>query len=65
MQEGDRMDRFKKVYQQGILDYLELELFENERIKMFSFDHTGESLTEEINYDSINKVVSKFYGRNI
>lgn len=59
------MDRFKKVYQQGILDYLELELFENERIKMFSFDHTGESLTEEINYDSINKVVSKFYGRNI
>lgn len=58
-------DGIQLEYENELGDYLELELFENERIKMFSFDHTGKSLTEEINYDSINKVVSKFYGRNI
>ena len=58
-------DSIQLEYENDLGDYLELELFENERIKMFSFDHTVKSLTEEINYDSINKVVSKFYGRNI
>ena len=58
-------DSIQLEYENDLGDYLELELFENERIKMFSFDHTGKSLTDEINYDSINKVVNKFYGRNI
>lgn len=58
-------DSIQLEYENDLGDYLELELFENERIKMFSFDHTGKSLTEEINYNSINEVVSKFYGRNI
>lgn len=58
-------DSIQFEYENESGDYLELELFENERVKMFSFDHKGKALTEEINFDSINKVVSKFYGRNI
>lgn len=55
-------DSIQLEYENDLGDYLELELFEDEQIKMFSFDHTGKSLTQEINFDSINKVVSKFYG---
>lgn len=55
-------DSIQLEYENDLGDYLELEIFEEDRIKMFSFDHTGKSLTKEINFDSINKVVSEFYG---
>lgn len=58
-------DSIQFEYENDQGDYLELEIFENERIKVFSVDHMGKSTTEEITYDNINKVVSKFYGRDI
>lgn len=58
-------DSIQFEYENNIGDYLEIEAFENGRIKMFSFTHDGTPTTEDIAIEDINEVVSEFYGRNI
>ncbi len=46
-------------------DYLELELFEDNTIKLFVLYANGENKTENISFDDINKVVDDFYGSRV
>lgn len=46
-------------------DYLEFEIFENGRLKMFSYKKDGCSETKDILSTSVNEVVYKFYGHVI
>lgn len=58
-------DSIQFEYENDDDDYLELEVFEDKRVKKFLFDHNGNSLTEYIAIDDISEVVSEFYGRNV
>lgn len=52
-------------YENDSEDYLEFELFESGRLKMFSYMKDGQSETKDIPESSVNEVVCKFYGRII
>lgn len=52
-------------YENESEDYLEFELFENGRLKMFSYTKDGKSETKDIPESFVNEVVCKFYGRII
>ena len=58
-------DSIQFEYENDLGDYLEIEIFESGRIKVFSFDHNGLSATNDISADDINGIVGKFYGRDI
>lgn len=46
-------------------DYLEFELFEDGKLKMFYYGADGVSKTEYIDMESLNEVVIAFYGNKI
>lgn len=58
-------DSIQMEYENQKGDYLELELFEDGRLKMFSYTHDGVSETKDISCSSANKAVCDFYGRII
>lgn len=58
-------DSIQLEYENDAGDYLEFELFENGRIKMFSFDHAGKSVSKDMGIDELNQVVSVFYEKTI
>lgn len=58
-------DSIQMEYEKENGDYLEFELFEDGRIKMFTYAHTGESKTKDILPSMANEVVCDFYERYI
>ena len=58
-------DSIQMEYERQNGDYLEFELFEGGRLKMFSYTHDGVSETKDILFSSANKVVCDFYGRDL
>ena len=58
-------DSIQLEYENDAGDYLEFELFENGRIKMFAFDHAGKSVSKDMGIDELNQVVSVFYDKTI
>ena len=58
-------DSIQFEYENALGDYLEFELFENDQLKMFYFNHLGNAETTYIAVSEMNEVVNKFYGRNI
>lgn len=58
-------DSIQFEYENEAGDYLELEVFEDEKIKVFSFSHDGKPTTQNVPICDINKVVNSFYGRNV
>jgi len=42
-------------------DYLEFELFEGGELKKFSYSNEGDSSTEYIDYDNVERIVQSFY----
>jgi len=46
-------------------DYLELELFEDGRLKAFQYHSDGKTETKDIPISSANEVILNFYDRNI
>lgn len=58
-------DSIQFEYEKHSGDYLEIELFENGRFKLFSYSADGATQTKDISFDEVNEVVNRFYGRNI
>lgn len=58
-------DSIQLEYENDCGDYLEFEIFEEGRIKMFSFDHAGKSVSKDIGIDEMNQVVSDFYEQQV
>lgn len=58
-------DSIQLEYENDCGDYLEFEIFEEGRIKMFSFDHAGKSVSKDIGIDEMNQVVSDFYEQRV
>lgn len=58
-------DSIQFEYENSLGDYLELEVFEGGRIKLFSYSHDGSSVTKDIALSDINKVVGEFYGHDL
>ena len=58
-------DSIQMEYEKENGDYLELELFEGGRLKVFTYTHDGAAETKEIPVSAANKVVCDFYGRII
>lgn len=58
-------DSIQMEYENKNGDYLEFELFENGRLKLFSYTHEGVAETKDISLDLANEVVCDFYERNI
>lgn len=58
-------DSIQFEYENSVGDYLEFELFDNGRVKMFSYTHSGVATTTDITAKEINKVVNRFYGQDI
>lgn len=55
-------DSIQFEYEKENGDYLELELFLDNRIKVFSYTHTGKSDTKFIEQKFINDIIMEFYG---
>ena len=55
-------DSIQLEYEKENGDYLEFELFEGGRLKMFSYTHDGIAETKDILFDSANEAVCIFYG---
>lgn len=58
-------DSIQLEYEKQNGDYLEFELFEGGRLKMFSYTHDGISETKDVSFDEANKVVCAFYGLQV
>ena len=54
-------DSIQMEYENEKGDYLELELFEGGRLKLFSYSHDGVSETRDISIAEADKVVCSFY----
>lgn len=52
-------------YENDVGDYLEFEVFEGGRLKMFFYGHDGKMITEDISIEMIYEVVNNFYGFKI
>ena len=55
-------DSIQMEYENACGDYLEFELFENGRLKMFMYTFDGVAETKDILFTMANKVVCDFYG---
>jgi len=55
-------DSIQLEYEKQNGDYLEFELFEGGRLKMFSYTHDGIAETKDISFDLANEAVCVFYG---
>lgn len=58
-------DSIQMEYERENGDYLELELFEGGRLKVFTYTHDGAAETRDIPASAASKVVCDFYGRII
>lgn len=58
-------DSIQMEYENENCDYMEFELFEDGRLKMFLYTHNGISETKDIALSLASKAVCDFYGRNI
>lgn len=58
-------DSIQMEYENEAGDYLEFELFENGRLKMFSYTHKGEIGNGDISVSSMDGAVRAFYDRSI
>lgn len=58
-------DSIQFEYEKESGDYLEIELFENGRIKVFSYRDNVASTIDNIVFSEVNKVVNEFYGREV
>lgn len=58
-------DSIQFEYENNVGDYLEFELFQNNRLKMFSYDHSGNTVTRDIAFEEMTRMVNQFYERDI
>ena len=58
-------DSIQFEYEKKNGDYLEFELFESGILKMFLYEHTGNSKTRYISENEMNEIVGDFYGCGI
>lgn len=58
-------DSIQFEYEKDTGDYLEIELFENDRVKVFSYQDNVASTIDNIAFSEVNKVVNEFYGREV
>ena len=57
-------DSIQFEYENNVGDYLEFELFQN-RLKVFSYDHSGNTMTRDTTVEEMTRMVNQFYGRDI
>lgn len=57
-------DSIQLEFENSSADYLEFELFESGRLKMFFWGHSGETVTKDIPLSSVRNYVNTFMNPN-